>query len=543
MASPATRERFTPRLVAAITAASLFILLRLAGLLQNNELDDQDSIGYLKVAAIFRSLDFQAIVDLTPTALPLYSMTVAAFSIFTGDYEVAARLASLTASAATAFAIYLLAKRLWGPWAGVVAVMLLAVNPYHIRFSYSILSEPLYGAIYAWTLYVFIAQIRAPDVRSWLVLGALGGLAFASRFESILLFAALPFLQLAFLMLMRTGSSKSELGKAALVYCCTFTILLAPQVWRVSEKMNSFALNGRTAWQTILSADDGKSFHEKLYGLDYHPAMTNLVYLLQDPEARNALAHSRPLVSAIPRQAKKMVVNLERIHVELIPRLIGIPVFAFATIGLLVMLRSARVPEALGLLGLLGIGLAAPLAYRVELDHIALVAPPLIMLAGIGVCDSIRSLVGALARTSFHRLLIAAALVAAAAAPYSLDLFRLYTKADDPNRFYDPAAIHGPVTALRQAISGSGTAAKVAGANSFVAYYAGGDGVPVPFTDLEGLVGYMEANEIQFIYVNKYLEKHPFVASIGTPEWDRAFSLRYEGQNESEGTHKLYALE
>lgn len=541
MASQPARQSFTYEVIAGVTVTILFLTTRFVGLTKNNELESHDSLGYIQTAGIFRSLDFQAILDLTPTSLPLYSIAIAIFSLLTGELEIAARLVSLAASAATALAIFLLAKRLSAPWGGIIAVAILAVNPYLIRFSYSILSEPLYSAIFAWALYIFVAQVRSPDIKSWLVLGLLGGIAFAARFESILLFASLPFLQAVFLCFAQTKPDKSHLGKIALVYLCTFTVLTAPQVWRVSEQMNSFALNGRTVWKTILSADDGKPFHHKLYGLDYSPVMTNLHYLFQNPEARSELAQSKPLITAVSQQTKNIIVNMERIHVDLVPRLIGIPVFAFAVIGFLVILRSAYVAEAMSLLLILGIGLTAPLVYRVTLDHIALVAPPLTMLAGIGVNDSIRSLVQVFGRSFACRMLLITCLIGAATAPYGIDMFRLYTKPDDPNSFYNQAAIRDPVAELQRATAGTDRTPRILSTHGFIAYFAGVERVIAPWTDFTGLRVYMDAHHVDFVYINKYLQEHPFVSALDSPEWNREFTLLYEGNNEDEGVHKLYS--
>src|SRR5690606_22167960 len=126
------------------------------------------------------------IVNLDPDAAPLLPLAVALVSFLTPDLETAARTVSMLASLATMVAVYLLGRRITDRSGAVLGIVLLAVaSPYFFRLSYSTLSEPLYIALYAWIVLVFVAGVDRPRLRTGIVLGVLAGLAFLTRVEAV----------------------------------------------------------------------------------------------------------------------------------------------------------------------------------------------------------------------------------------------------------------------------------------------------------------------------------------------------------------------
>lgn len=526
----------------ALAVGAVFLLTRLAGLLKANELEDQDSIGFILRADVFRTLNFGRLMDMDATVLPLYSMLTAVVSLVTSDYELAARMVSLLASCAAALAAALLAVRYGGYRAGIATVAILAVNPYLIRFSYSVVSEPLYSAIFAWTLLLFVRLVEKPTIRTSVVLGLLGGLAFATRFESILLFVLLPILLLFFTRLPGSRSPPRPVAIPILVYSCVVTLLLAPQIWRVSEKMTSFGLNGRTVYQATLNSSIGDGYKAKLFGLDFDPATKNVHFLMENPDRLKEIAARKTIAATLADYVRKAIFNLEALVLDNLPQLTGIFVFAFSIIGFLAIMRSAQPIDAAKIAIFLMVGLAAPLTNKIVLDHIALIAAPLAMLAGVGLADTAASLGRERAPLAWRRDVLLTVLIVFATAPFCLGLYRLYSKPDDANRWYQEAAIADVAATIRKIGADSGKRPTLLGAHSFVAFRGDADGVTAPWTNLDGVIRYMELNGIGYIYVNKHIEEYPFFEALGTPEWDRRFTLIVNGENNAEGRYALYEL-
>ena len=56
--------------------------------------------------------------------------------------------------------------------------------------------------------------------------------------------------------------------------------------------MGQLAINGRQVWVQILNNPDGKSYEEKIYGLDYSKDQINLLFLQSHAEAARQLKTS-----------------------------------------------------------------------------------------------------------------------------------------------------------------------------------------------------------------------------------------------------------
>lgn len=523
-------------------ASVLFVGTRIYGVLQVNEIEDEDTVGIVYEASVIRDLDASTYMDLTPDSQPVYPATIALVSIVTGDFESAGRVVSLLAAIAVAVAVILIATRLTNVWVGSLCVLILAMNPFLVRFSYSVLTEPLYSALVAWAAYLVIANIDKPRLVTGLVLGALGGIAFSLRFESILLFSLIPVFQLVYWTAVRSQSTWTERATYCVAYFAILTVLAAPQVWRVSEKMNTFTLNGRFLWTEILNRESSQSYQERLFGLDYASDKTNLDFLQENPEYAQDLNSGVPILQKAKRLLSKVILNSEHLNEQQIGKLVNIVVFAFSVIGFLALLISSQAAAGIALALFVLVGLIAPLTYRVDLAHIALIAPILTVSCGIGIATTANILSQRFSLGVVRRRLVEGVLLFACVAPYAQNLLQLYGQPDDANPWYDRHLIDGPVVFLSKMRNDSSEPLPVLAAHGYVAYFSGNDDKHAPWTDTDGLIKYMSANDFELLYYDEDIQSFPFAADIGTDAWEESFRTLFETVNAAGEQQKVFAL-
>lgn len=95
---------------------------------------------------------------------PLYYLLLRTWLVF-GQSETALRSLSAVIGALSVAALYGLGKALWGPAAGVLAALLLAVSPLHIWYSQE---TRMYGLMALWAILASWLMFSAWEQRSWL---------------------------------------------------------------------------------------------------------------------------------------------------------------------------------------------------------------------------------------------------------------------------------------------------------------------------------------------------------------------------------------
>lgn len=141
---------------------------------------------------------WKALDRLEPSAAhpPLYSLYLSVWSWLGFDTPLAHRLASCVLGVAGVVVVGLVARRIAGDWAGILAAFVAAVYPQLWINDGMLISESMYVLVIAATL---LFAYRLWDSRSWLdaiVLGALIGLSALTRPEAVILVPLLgvPFL-------------------------------------------------------------------------------------------------------------------------------------------------------------------------------------------------------------------------------------------------------------------------------------------------------------------------------------------------------------
>jgi len=155
---------------------------------------------------------------------PLYALYLGFFSKLGLESITSARLVSALAGVAGVVLIGLVARRIAGPRAGIIAAVLGAVTPMLWINDGMLLSEALYVPMVALAMLAGYHFWQRPSIRSAVVMGAVIGLAALTRAESLILFGFMV-LPLAW------GLERLTLGRRAALAVISGTVgllVLAP---------------------------------------------------------------------------------------------------------------------------------------------------------------------------------------------------------------------------------------------------------------------------------------------------------------------------
>jgi 4-amino-4-deoxy-L-arabinose transferase-like glycosyltransferase len=181
---------------------------------------------------------------------PLFSFALAGLSklgLSGGD----GRLLGVLTGAGAIVAVGLLARRLAGPRAGLIAAGLAAAYPTLIAADGAMMTESLYGALAAFSLIAAYRLVEAPGVGRALLLGALVALAALSRGEGLLL---LPLLLVP--LLRRPGGLRTTA-----VVVVAFAVVLAPWTIRNFVEFDRPVLIATEGGETLAGANCDQSYY------------------------------------------------------------------------------------------------------------------------------------------------------------------------------------------------------------------------------------------------------------------------------------------
>jgi hypothetical protein len=365
------------------------------------------------------------------------------------------------------------------------------------------------------------------------------GFAFLTRTEGILYFLFIRFLQgMCTYWFERNIRSLKPLISWSLIYILCFGAIAVPQIWHVSEKMGTFAINGRQAWMAILNNPDGKSYGEKIKGLDFSPAKTNIEYLRVHPEElpSNANLNLRAHVSTV-------LDNFNVLYQNTLGILLGpLCLIAFA-FGLLSLYQSGYAFEAFLILVFIGVSLVGPFMHNVDMRHVLIIAPIMFLVAGIGVVYASEAFAGKYEKKYIVQYSFLAFFLFAMIAVWVMPLRNTFRQTHY-NRDYSLATLKEPLRILKNIAENElGRAPNVLAQRSYIAYFLGGTRLDLPYTDYQGLVKYCELNEVEFFYFSHRQireGKYPFLVAFTSGSALADFALLHTGLDDYGEKVELY---
>lgn len=527
--------RTRSELVTGSVLLAVFVLVRLFFLNSDPQLADHDSVTYLYGTKAVLSDGILAPFSFRPDHTPFYPIVSGLVSsLLDIPPEMATRVVSLLFSCFALCSVFYVFNHLFGLAAATVGGIFLAFDPYWISFSISILSEPVYvGGIYL-TLALFLEKINSPSFLSGAALGVILGASFLNRTEPILFVLLLPLLQALHWYFI---AAKSYPIKQLLAWCLGLILLasipIGTQIFIVSEKMNGFNLNGRQAWSSLLNAPDGKTYDQKIYGLDYSDKAVNLDYLQANPEELSKLP-KRERTALI----KLAVNNFQELYHSTMVSVVPLAVIALALLGVFGLLRRHKHIEVMVLVAFFSTAMVAPLFYNIMPRYIAILSPLLCMLAGVGVLKLGHAMAGYRERIGYSISIVA--LIMATLTP---SLVKIRSEAIKPTSISDTYS-RSDFDELARVIEYQEDSFQpvIAARTTYLAYFV--DAIPIylPYATLENAMNFFCEKRVDYIFLEyARVKKYPFIDDLGAyPEY---FVRVYEGLDNREERLELYRFE
>lgn len=499
------------------------LLLRLIALQNAAVLSDHDGIFYIDSIKAYGSWQWQQINALNSDSTPVYPFFAALFTSVGFDPESAGRWVSLVAGVVVVISVMLLASHLHSRLAGLLAAALLAVNPLSVSLSVSVLTEMLYQAFIFLGMYFLFTQFMARRL-SMMMAAAIAlvfGLSFLTKTEGILFIGLCPLILLAGCVIEPGNQDRvpaafrprlSGWWRWSLVFLLLFVTLASLQVMHVGQKMGVPALNGRVAWQALVAYLPDHSTAAAIYGLDLDPATTNITYARSNYEqARIKLEQLNSAATgsnALLERAKFSAKNIDKIYRHFLDQLLSpIGVF-FLLFGCLYLIIEQKL-RVIGFVFFMAVGvLLAPVIHTsVVPRQMAQAIPLFCILQAMGVIATARYISEHFKHVAIKTELIATCLIMLALFSQAVPIYKTM-RVPVANAEYDPAILKEPAALLMQS---QGEPVRLAARKSYLSYMAGVQGVQLPFTDLTGLISYLQANDTNYIFVEFDLhEPYPF---------------------------------
>ena len=261
----------------------------------------RDGVTYVTLARQIAS--GQALEALSyPLSHPLYPLLMAGLSKVTGDFVLAGAVISILLGTLTLVPFYLLARALVGIIPALLAMALLALHPYHTRFSATVLADPTYIFLVSLALLLGFRQAKGDSLLYGVWAGLAVGLAYLVKPEGM---AVLPVVLLAPLLVRSAGPrSKGRIALAMLMPLVGFLVMASPYLiflrqltgsWMLTQKVQVgqlAALGGSLSLPTT-AYEWPRTFAETLHPLFLAVLVVGIVYrkeVVRRQEARYGLA-------------------------------------------------------------------------------------------------------------------------------------------------------------------------------------------------------------------------------------------------------------
>ncbi|MDY7030652.1 MAG: glycosyltransferase family 39 protein [Thermodesulfobacteriota bacterium] len=209
-----------------------------------------DGIKFLAQTECFKQGDF--VKGLEFAFHPLYPITIAIFSHFIHDTQLAAQLISIISGSLLVIPVFFLGRKLFNHSIGFITGLLVAFHPHLVRKSVDVLSESLYILFFMMCIYIGWSAIKRGKSLLYFLAGAFGALAYLTRPEGLIALVGIGIWIFIIRLKERSLSNKKVLTSLFLLLF-GFTVFASPYLmylrgetghWTLTKKKSTLKLMG-----------------------------------------------------------------------------------------------------------------------------------------------------------------------------------------------------------------------------------------------------------------------------------------------------------
>lgn len=219
----------------------------------------RDGITYVSLAKLYGAGEW--LMALNHPYHPLYPLLTGWVGRVIGEYQLAGQMVSLVLGSATVVPLFFIGTCLYGNRVGFVAGLLLAFQPYCVRFSVDVLSDPSFLFFFVLALWLGLCAGFLQEKGFWLALaaGASGGLAYLTRPEG------------GFVLLLLAGwyawrffsarGAKATLARCGVALVLSFLLVTCPYLLYLKASAGSWQISAKPSVAKALSGleqEEGK---------------------------------------------------------------------------------------------------------------------------------------------------------------------------------------------------------------------------------------------------------------------------------------------
>jgi len=506
----------------------IYLLLRIVAWKKTFLFEDHDSVAYLLYIKTYMQFNLNSIINLSPDHTPFYAIFGALFSLPGWPVEFGARICSLSFSILLFICMIIIAKRIGKPYEIIIGLILLSFNPVLIPLSFAILTQPSYIATCYLGLAVFLVQFKKPNLWYGAILGTIFALCFLNRTEGLFYLLIIPFIQVChFFMCKQPEYNLKKLVGWTCIFVIFFSIFAIPQIVRVSYKMGRFAINGRQTWALIINMQEGKSYDEKIYGLNYDTLIPNLWYL-QSHQDKDMDYESEFKVNAL---IKRITKNYSELCLGKTGKMLGTLGILFFALGLFAIYQSNFTFECFVIVAFIVSSLVASIIAKPAMRYIAIVAPIMTIVAGFGIGFTAQLISNTRLKSKRSiKLFVVLLCVCAMFVAFTVPLNHIYARQREYNWEYNSNIIRDVADIVNKIAKDEQiNKIKIISRKSYLPYFANAKKVAMPYTDYMTLVSYSSEHEIDFLFLqHRLIKKYPFLVEFSDSTPPAEFELIYK---------------
>jgi len=527
----------------AITIA--YLAIRLLVWSNSPQLEDHLSIVYLNQAATIQSGDAENILNMTPDSTPAYPILVAGASSVLESPEQGARWVSFLFSCLLFISILSIGRRYSSNAAVAVGLLLVAFNPEIVRISFGVLTEPVYMGLVYFGIWQYFKYFESPNWKNAAWLGLIFSAAYLCRWEGILFLAVIPAIQGMHCLFSnsRDYSLKTYI-QWSFGFAVSFVALSLPHVWRISSIMGQFSINGREVWSVLEGLPVEGSIYQKVYKLSFDPGIINLFYLRFHPEALNGSGTETGFLPMLVQSLKVAIGNFVVFYNSLLGELVGAAVLVFFGVGILALLAKGKGFYLSAFFLFIGAFLSVPLLDQVSMRQIIIVAPLVMLVAGVGVVSFSTYLAKALpVRPRGFQHLFVLAFAFGMVGINAFPLRSMYVQPDQVNGEYRADDYRELIAAIESQPDFSRGVTKVVARKKYLAHFVGAKILPIPFSDYQSLVKYLKINLVDYLLIEEsHLKGYPYYDNFSSDNSLPGFELVKSSIDYKGNPQRLYRV-